>query len=259
MIDSRITLMLGICLVVIVILLITACARRGDTQRGKGTPQTQVAPSPSERFRVLAAERNDYSLLVGIPLSAPTRWAKVTKMNDGTLTVDGHGTLQVSEVQAFIVAYPNGQMIDCNAGGLPLPKGITGLFPSVDADVDTLQLADIEPGEKYIQVEYGPSLLRPHDRSHYSTTLTNISGERIRVNRFAGYAKTSKGWKLFTVTKQFYSAEEFRQWYGLGNNEWIVPGQSASDPNNYGSPPVLWAYYCECESGKRFVAGSVLE
>jgi hypothetical protein len=61
------------------------------------------------------------------------------------------------------------------------------------------------------------------------------------------------------VPKQFYSAAEFREWYGLGSSEWIEPGQAVSDPNNYGSPPVLWAYYCELASGQQFIAGGALE
>jgi len=210
-------------------------------------------------LRVLAAERDDYVLVVGVPLSAPTEWATVRKIDNDSVTIDGRGTLPLSGVKAFIVAYPNGQLVDCCAGGLALPEGFSGLSPAGDADDDTLELADLRLGERYIQVTFGRSASRPDDRNCYSTTLTNISNERIRVNRFAGYGKTTRGWKLSTVTNKFYSAEEFREWYGLRTGEWILPGESATDPNNYGTPPVLWAYYCESESGDQFVAGSVLQ
>lgn len=259
MIDSRTTLIIAIGLAVIAIVTITSCARRSDTQRPRGTSQTQGTPSPSERLRALAAERDDYSVLVGVPLSSPVKWATVTKIDNDTLSVDGCGSLPLSDVRAFIVAYPNGQLLDCNAGGLALPEGISGLSPSADADRDTLELADLELGKQYVKVKYGSSTSRPRDPNYYSTIVTNISNERIKVYRFAGYTKTSSGWTLFTVTNKFYSAEEFREWYGLRTNEWILPGESVNDPNNYGSRPVLWAYYCESESGKRFIAGSVLQ
>ena len=92
-----------------------------------------------------------------------------------------------------------------------------------------------------------------------STTLTNVSGQRLRVLRFAGYVRTPLGWILHTVTGGFFSADEFREWYGLGEGEWIEADGSARDPNNYGGPPVLWAYYCLAEDGTEFVAGGVLE
>ena len=32
-----------------------------------------------------------------------------------------------------------------------------------------------------------------------------------------------------------------------------------TDPNNYGSPPVMWAYYCEVEGGKKLLTGGIIE
>jgi hypothetical protein len=64
---------------------------------------------------------------------------------------------------------------------------------------------------------------------------------------------------LSAVTGTFYSGCEFCEWYGLGDREWLGPGESACDPNNYGGPPMLWACYCQAEDGKEFVAGGVLE
>jgi hypothetical protein len=54
------------------------------------------------------------------------------------------------------------------------------------------------------------------------------------------------------------TAEDFEEWYGQ-TGDWIHPGQSVTDPNNFGSPPVLWAYYYETEEGKRFLTGGIIE
>ncbi len=259
MLDSRAMFIIENCVAVIIILSLTSCdSRSSNMQQESDMSRTPRTLTPSQRLRTLAAERGDYTILVGVPLSSPTEWAAVTKVDDDSLSVDGHGTLSLSDVRAFIVAYPNGQLVDYNGSGLPLPEGITGLSPSGDTDRDILQLADLRAGGQYIQIKYGRSTSRPNDHNHYSTTLTNISNEKIKINRFAGYTKTSRGWKLTTVTNKFYSAQEFQEWYGLGSDQWILPGQLASDANNYGSPPVLWAYYCESESGKQFIAGAVL-
>jgi hypothetical protein len=175
------------------------------------------------------------------------------------VTVEGRGDIPLAEVRAFVVAYANGQLVDCELAGLPEPPGLAGFGPERGRDDDVLRPAALEKGRKYVEVKYGPSQLRPKDRRHYSTTLTNISGQRVKVLRFAGYVRRQPGWILHTVTGTFFSAEEFREWYGLGEREWLGPGESACDPNNYGGLPVLWAYYCQAEDGEEFIAGGVLE
>jgi hypothetical protein len=222
------------------------------------TRRRSVQP-PADRLSRLIAQRSDFQIFVGVPFTTPKEWAAATRQGEDLLNVQGYGTLRVSDVRAFAVAYPNGQLLDFEPCGLALPKGLDGLSPASRADSDVLHLNDLEPGRAFIQITYGPCATRPLKRSYYATTLKNISTERIRVHRFAGYARSGEGWKLFTVTRQFYSAAEFREWYGLASSMWIEPGQAVTDPNNYGSPPVLWAYYCESESGKHFVSGGVLE
>ena len=63
---------------------------------------------------------------------------------------------------------------------------------------------------------------------------------------------------MSTRPGKFYSDEEFREWYGLKNAQWILPNETATDPNNYGGRPVLWAYFGETEDGEPFVAGAIL-
>jgi hypothetical protein len=215
--------------------------------------------SPGQRLAVLARQRSDYRMLAGVPPDEPASWAVVSRVTDDTATVEGHGDIPLGQVKAFVVAYPNGQMLDCELAGLPPPAGMTGLARGRTQHLDVLRPADLEAGRKYIEVKYGRSASKPNEPGHYSTTLTNVSGRRVRVLRFAGYARTPEGWTLNTVTGSFYSAREFREWYGLGENEWLGSGESACDPNNYGGPPVLWAYFCQSEDGEEFVAGGVVE
>jgi len=215
--------------------------------------------SPAVRLSNLIAQRPDYLIFIGVPFAAPKEWSAATRQGADSLAAGSYGAVRISEVRAFIVAYANGQMLDCERCGLPLPEGLDGLSPALRAESDSLLPGDLEQGRAYVQITYGPSATRPKDRNHYATTLKNISAERIRVHRFAGYRRSGKGWRLATVTRQFYSAEEFREWYGLGPSEWLEPGQAVTDPNNYGAPPVLWAYYGETASGKQFVAGGALK
>jgi hypothetical protein len=66
------------------------------------------------------------------------------------------------------------------------------------------------------------------------------------------------GYRLNTVTGKLFSADEFIAWYAAPPDGWIAPGGEASDPDNYGRPPILWAYHCETRGGARFVTGALL-
>lgn len=240
----------------IVVILIAIAGLAAFVARSR---RRQKRDSAADRLRRLVVQRADYQILIGVPLADPKDWAAATPKGQDDLEVEGFGILHVTEVRAFAVAYPNGQLVDSELCGLLWPKNLSGLRPASRAVSDVLHPDELKPGSDYILVSYGPSTTRPRERSYYTTTLKNISAERVRILRFAGYRQTGDSWSLSTVTKRFYSADEFREWYGLGPNEWIEPGQTVGDPNNYGTPPVLWAYYCETASGKHFVTGGVLE
>jgi hypothetical protein len=234
------TKVLVLCLIagVLLVAFVLSRARRRDVNSRAG------------RLSKLIVQRGDYQIFVGVPFATPKQWAVAARQEEDSLNVQGHGSLRVSDVRAFAVAYAR-QLLDCELCGLPLPEDLS--------DSDFLHLGALEPGRAYIQITYGPSATRQRDRHYYATSLKNISTEGIRVRRFAGYRPSEEGWRLSTVTRQFYSAEEFCEWYGLGSSKWIEPGQVVTDPNNYGSPPVLWAYYCESASGQEFIAGGILE
>ena len=261
MLEPRTLTAIGVVLTVAALFVIlTRMRRTSGKQLVESTAnQTNARVPESTQLRALAMERADYTIHIGIPAAAPTHWQTVEHAADESLTLDDGTVVSYANVQAFAVTYPNGQLVEYVSHGLPLPKGVSGLSQQPKADDDVLNDADLIRGKNYIQIRYRPCPAHPNDTNHYSTTLTNVSDEPIRVERFAGYTKTADGWWLSTVTKNFYSAEEFVEWYGLRGEKWIQPGMSATDANNYGTRPVLWAYYCQSKSGQQFIAGESLE
>ena len=153
--------------------------------------------------------------------------------------------------------YPNGEFID-RAGPIhQLPEGIRGLEPARQERDLRVRDDDLVEGRKSVEVSFGSSEARPREPTHYSTTIRNVSDIPVKVLRFGGFERDRPDeWKLLTATGDVYSAEQFREWYGQPD-EWLAPGETATDPNNYGGPSMLWAYFCETKDGKQFVAGGV--
>lgn len=60
----------------------------------------------------------------------------------------------------------------------------------------------------------------------------NTPSKWVRATAKGAYGTN---FKLNTVTGKYFTAEEFKEWYGQ-SGDWLEPGQSATDPNNYGAP-----------------------
>lgn len=102
-----------------------------------------------------------------------------------------------------------------------------------------------------VKVWFGP---RPGRGRYFGTWVENQSAEPVRILKFGAY-RWCEGdrFELNTISNTWFTAEQFRNWYGLTQSEWIEPGQAA-DPNNYGSG-ALCAYWCESAQGDKFIAG----
>ena len=190
----------------------------------------------------------------------PCRWLKVVDMKDGFIMTETGERCKLTAIQHCIVTYTNGEIVYAEHPITPWPVGVHSMEPVSKPVKDTLKLPDLEMGQRFATVQHGPSFMPNLAKHYYSTTLHNISDQKIRVLKFAGY-RLLKGniYQLSTVTGAYFTAEEFCSWYGLGDKEWILPDQQACDKENYGGPGTLWAYFCQTESGEEFVVGSIVD
>jgi hypothetical protein len=119
----------------------------------------------------------------------------------------------------------------------------------------TLERTDLEVGKSWLDIQHRRN---PQDRQkpYYSTIITNRSTQRIRIDRFGTYIKIGKTLVLHSITGGFFSRQQFQEWYALGHNQWIEPGQTVTDPNNHSNLGVYWAYFSTTASGEEFVAGA---
>ena len=200
----------------------------------------------------------DYRIFVGTPAEEPGAWSLVDKVEGDDVILQKGENLALSAVTSFIVAYPNGEVLASADVFWPLPEGVCFIAPSEEPAKHTLRPAVLSSGAAYLRVVHGVPR-RVSGRWEYATRLANVGTQRVRVLRFGAYLKKCLAWRLSTVNRDFFSAEQFRAWYGLGAREWIEPGESVEDPDNYGGGPVIWAYFCETDTGEKFVAGARLD
>ena len=179
-------------------------------------------------------------------------WRKLAGVDDRFVHLSDGGKIARGAIGEFVASYQNGQAVDGWNVTYPLPEGIRELERKVVQCDDEFEKEAWLVGASIVSVTFGVSPIKKPN--YYSTTLTNLSEEKIKVVKFAGLAQVGGKWKVSTVTGDYYSAEEFREWYGM-KDEWILPGGKACDENNYGGYPGVWAYWCVSESGRQFLTG----
>lgn len=132
-----------------------------------------------------------------------------------------------------------------------LPLDLRALDPPESFWEDAELLAR---GARQVTVSHGPASFKD-GKKHYATCLANVSNKRVRVRMFGGFNKASGSYALANYTRQWFTSRDFIDWYGVAGDGWIQPGETVTDPNNWGgSDEGFWAYWCEDEDGQRFIA-----
>lgn len=194
---------------------------------------------------------------IGMPLNAPNQWVKVQGVTGQYILCEDEQRVDPRSIKAFIIAYSNGEVFDWEQPFFPWPEGIHEP-KRMRRVADTITLDELRDSERFARVTHGTSNMPKAAKHYYATTLSNQTDQRIQVLRFAGYTHIGRGiYQVHTITGGYFTAEQFRAWYGLDERTWIEPGQSATDPENYGEPGALWVYFCQTESGEEFAAGCI--
>jgi hypothetical protein len=185
----------------------------------------------------------------------PVTWHRVTAFSEDRLRTDDGLTLALESVRRFAVTYPNHVLTTLVPDdSQPLPPGARFQPEGEPPDPEPLWESQLEAGRFHVRIDFSASGPKPHDPNHFTTTFTNFGARRVRVLRFGAYRKTRQGYVLHTITGTLFTGEDFVSWYAAPADGWIAPGQSVSDPANYGAPSTLWAWFCETEDGDRFIA-----
>ncbi|MDP6111082.1 MAG: hypothetical protein QGG53_04370, partial [Planctomycetota bacterium] len=148
------------------------------------------------------------------------------------------------------------QVLSASETFLPLPEGVEFVEEPPHRRHDILNFSHLAQGVEFVRISFGPCSSRPGASDYYSTTIENISAVRIRVLRFGGFSKQWNSYRLNTINGDYFSDDEFINWYDAPLDGWIEPGESVCDPNNYGGDDCYWVYYFKTEGGEEFAAGA---
>jgi hypothetical protein len=119
----------------------------------------------------------------------------------------------------------------------------------------TLDWADLKVGKNFLEIQHYRHR-QDRQKPYYSTSITNRSTEKIRIDRFGTYTQKGKLLVLHSITGGFFSSQQFQEWFNLGQSQWIEPGQVVTDSNNHSSFGAYWGYFGTTASGEKFVAGA---
>lgn len=139
---------------------------------------------------------------------------------------------------------------------MALKARATGVRPIVEDTIfAAVEKAELKAGKALLEIRHRQQAA-DRGKPYYTSSLTNRSTERIRIDRFGTYIQKGKTLVLHSLTGGFLSAQQFREWYGV-DGEWIEPGQTVTDTSSHSNLGVYWVYFGVTQSGKEVVAGAV--
>lgn len=213
--------------------------------------------SASSRLLTYLQQNLNYKCFIGYPLSNPRQWIQITKCNTSKLFRE-QDEFNIKDVHSFIITYPSGEILDSELVFEPLPQGAYYIQDEEKRKSEILIPEHLSFGNKFLKVSHKKET-NERRKGYYSTTLINVSQQKVKVTKFAAYSYYKGMYVLSTITGGYFSEQQFKEWYNIDRDGWIKSGQSVKDPNNYGSGNEYWVYFCINETGQDFVAGGLFE
>lgn len=143
----------------------------------------------------------------------------------------------------YVVAYPNGEILENTVDSDIIPVGT--YYPG-----ETTPRSETMPecvASPSVEIKNIPSLY--HNREErYCTRIRNTGAVPFKINRFAAFHMLDGRYVISTITGDWYTCEQFRNWFNQ-SQEWINPGEQVADQDNYGYGIGYWVFEISFQTG----------
>lgn len=182
-----------------------------------------------------------------------SRWYKMDVLEERSVLIEGE-RIPLGKIKALVVSYESGELIDEYGKFNDLPEGVEELRDSGIKSDKRVGFNRVDLGSSIIEIKNIKNKRHP-SKYHYITEITNRSDSPIQVIKFAGYTLVNNRQTFQTDFNSIYSQSQFNDWFDVNEKGWIEPGETVSDPNNYGSGNAYWLYFCKNREGDDFIIG----
>jgi len=215
-------------------------------------PTSNFAKRHDELLRLLRERPSGARYYLSLEDGSAWRWREVFSSKPNELHTDDDKPISLNIARAFIVTYASGEVL---ATSIPqpspakLPEGTFFARPTHEGAGATLTDEDVAQASADVRVEFGAVRTSKGRGNIYETRVINKGSAPIRITHFGAYSKRGETWTLNTIVEGFFTAEQFREWYGAAGDGWLAPGASGADRENYGAD-CLWVYFYETREGQ---------
>jgi len=178
-------------------------------------------------------------------------------LNEGdhweTYDTSVHGSAEAID-DGYVVAYANGEIIENQSNARSLPPGVSYI---VGVPYQVVRMPPCVGNDPRVRIVHEPSIY--HERGRYCTKVTNTGEVPFRVNRFASFSRAGLfgGYRLSTITNDWFSHEQFMCWYNA-KAEWLSPQSTVVDEDNFGFGNGYWVFEIEFEGEETILVKSRL-
>jgi hypothetical protein len=187
----------------------------------------------------------------------PTLVCYVAHVTDGEWIwkrVESDAEVENESIRGYLVTYNSGELVDHFRARGVLPDGVhfmEGPEYTDNGERFSKRLVD----NSMVEFAHGPSPAWDSEPTYYSTTMKNVSSERLRVTKFVGLWRRFRFMPYSDDGSGYYSPRQFSEWFRVPDRDgWIAPGESVTDPENWSEGAGIWAFFLETDSGRRFIA-----
>lgn len=182
-------------------------------------------------------------------------WKRIIDKDDAYFITD-KGKVKKTKIKRYCVVYPSGEILNISHNLLNIPQNAYWIDDNDIQDFKELSESEVILNSQDVLIQIKES--KNPQMVYFTTEITNNMNCKLFPIAFGGYIKKDGVYVLDNVINTAYSDVQFINWYNC-RNEYLTPGETVSDPNNYGGDDSYWIYIFKTENGDIIKVGKYID